>query len=297
MTLIRNAKVIGSDTDPLTYHHQPGKRGERSFVMSRSELLEFAKCPMKWMYGGNEDEEIDSTTFGTLVDILLTQPGRFEDAIAVKPDTYASDEGEKPWNGNSKVCKAWLKEHEKCLVVSRKEHSDAGLAVARLQSDPAISGFLKGCQCAVMVTADYHDADTGLIVPLKCLIDIVPQHEKSLADLKTTRNAGHRKWQRDVFDNGYACQAALYLDCYVAATGEDRVDFRHVLVENVFPFQVGRRILTEDFLNVGRAQYLSALRLYAKCVNEQQFPGYDDNRTDGYNGWTFVHPEPYMLAQ
>ncbi len=297
-----NAKIVSRNTDTSAYHSQQHKRGQPGFVMSRSELTTFAACPSKWIRGWRS-EDTESTEWGSLIDCLVLQPDTFKADFAIKPETYRSDEGEKPWNGNSKVCKQWLADHEGKSIISAKERIGADAAVSRLVDDDEINDFLQASDKQVMATAGWTDKETGLVVPLKILVDLVPweDHErfgKDLGDLKTTRDASLRPYNKDVFHHGYHVQAALYLDVYCAATGEDRVGFRHVVSENSSPYEPGLRYISNEYVELGRVTYKSQLAFYCRCLAEQRWPGYDDLETLERRlcgRWSVCDVEPWMV--
>ena len=165
--------------------------------------------------------------------------------------------------------------------------------------DEVIGPMLKACDCQVYVTAEYHDSTTGVIVPVKALIDIVPHVSsawgRSLWDLKSARDASASKWPRVIFDRGYDIQAAMSLDIYAAAMpDEDRVDFRHAIIENVKLFEPGKRLVGEEFLMRGRMFYQTALARYAQCLKSGVWPGYDESGNE-FQGCTISSPEAWML--
>lgn len=290
---LSNAHLIGANYNPREYQMK-GKRGEASYIMSRSSLKDFADCPSRWIRGGEmKDEETSSTIWGSLVDCVLTQPGRLDDLFAIKPDTYTNDDGEeKPWNANSKTCRAWINQNEGRTCISQDFYLKAQRAVAQLL--PKVGG-LGECDFQVYLKADYRDKETGLVIPICALIDLVPKEGRSIADLKTARNANPTKWARVCHDYWYDAQAALYLDSYNAATGEDRDQFEHIIQENEQPFEIALATLSVEFINQGRRKYTNALRLYAQCLKSGHWASYNDLALNNYNGRVLVEPENWMI--
>jgi hypothetical protein len=308
MNPITNAKIVSVDTDPGVYHRtRGGDRGKPDFIMSNSEIKRFAECPQKWLLGGGEHDDTDATQWGTLVDCMaLTMPA-FDSRYAVCPATYrdAKTGEDKPWNWNSNVCKAWRDQQGERETIKPDMTEGAALAVKRLYDDPDIGLVLRNSQKQFFILGEYREADTGLVVPLKGLLDIVPNvkldfYGKCLADLKTTEKAGCRGWPRKVFLWGLHIQAALYLDLYVAATGEDRSDFLHVISESDPPYEPNKVLLTSgsdmDFVEIGREAYLNALKFYCRCLKGGHWPGYAEMSDQRIHGWAVVQPEPWMIG-
>lgn len=299
--MIQNAKLVAVDYDAEAYHKQEAERGTTAYVMGRSALGEFARCPSRWK-AGYERKDSDSTDYGSLLDCLLLTPDQFDRKFVVKPETYYDEKSgeDKPWNANSKVCKEWLADHEGLEAVKKEDFDEAKKAIAVLKSDPAIADYLKSSQRQVYCTAEWNDPTSGIIVPLKILIDLVPDKGhaefcKTLGDFKTGRDAAIRAWSRQVFNFEYHVQAALYLDVFNAATGEKRNDFRHIIQENVAPYQTAKRYIASEFINAGRGKYQSALTFYAWCLRDNHWPDYDHFADMHVNGWAEVSLESWMV--
>lgn len=331
--MIKNAKIVGIEVDPNSYHKQKGERGTPDFAMSSSAMRLFWAFPSKWKAGFDLAPSA-SLEYGSLFDLLVLTPNQFDARYAITPDTYAvkvmecpkcgsqtnslkckacgMDREEitidKPWNANSDVCGAWIDAQNKAgkEIVSAKDLQNAKDAAKRLLADEPIKKFLDACQKQVHVTAEWHDEDTGLVIPLKCLIDLVSKNDsafpKSIGDLKTTRNAAPVPWAKWAEFAGYSTQAGFNTDMFVAATGREIINFCFVLSENMAPWEPGRRFMSQDILEPGmdtgciasgRRQYIEILKGYCKCVKSGKWPGYDDTDEASDDGWTLVKPSPW----
>lgn len=314
-----NAVVIGADRDPEKYHQQdfkpgpvkrPFERGEAGYRMSRSDLMEFARCPHRWVCGYSRKDS-GATDWGSLIDQLLL--GGTDWKVAVKPTEYPSEPTKKggdtvmkPWSGNSTWCKEWKAEQERNgnTVLSREELDEAEAAIKNIRGDDSIFSLLYQASNQVEVRADYVDRETGVVVPVKCLIDVVPSEDgafpTSLADFKTARCGALRSWGRFVYGFGYHVQAAMYLDLWNAAEPAafqgDREDWKIFGCESEKPFEPFKRTLSQEFIQLGRVSYQNALRRYAKCLASNQWPGYDANAPAPYQGFSLTEPEPWMLT-
>jgi hypothetical protein len=274
--------------------------------MSRGELTEFFRNPHRWRAGYRDGEPTESKEWGSLIDTLLLDPVRFSDKYAVAPETYMADgkkkgdpQVEKPWNWNATVCKEWRELQGNKQVIKSDEKESADMAVKLIQEDPIVSELLLCSERQVMVTAEYED-ETGITVPLRVLIDLVPHKDydsfaQCLVDLKTCATAEPSAWRRAVAQHNYHVQAPLYLDLYNAATGENRTEFRHIIQESFPPYEVGRRILSSEFITLGREKYQSALALYCQCLKYDNWPTYEEMEQYSINGWGIVDPESWMI--
>lgn len=284
--MIKNAKIIGSNISYEVYSRQaPGvSRGHPDFVMSRSEFVELAICPERWRDGVDEDDEGTAATFwGSLIDVLAMTPERFDDLYAVAPPEYEDEKTGKmkPWNWNAGVCKAWREDQGEREVLKKELKEKADLAVAKLRADKDITDLFACSLKQVMCVAEWHDKMTKRVVPLRVLIDLIPDKNhpvfgKWVCNFKTARNGNPDRWDREVDDKTYDVSAALELDIYKAASGEDRTDFVFPLQENIKPYHVVKPFpaLTSEFLEWGRAKYQAALTIYARCLATNHWPSY-----------------------
>lgn len=253
--------------------------------MSRSSLWKFRQCPRKWKYGIPE-ETTDAMEFGDLMDCIVLTPDRFDREFAIAPITYPCEatkkdpRTEKPWNWNADYCKEW---RETQITEGRKpiksaHHSEANLALNRLKEDDYIQRFISCSKPQVHVNVDWHDEVTGIIVPFKCLIDLMPDASSefgdTIGDYKTTANAEYKAWTRQIHSYGLHYQAALYVDAMNAATGLKYKNFVHIIQESSAPFEPTHRMLSEEFLALGRS-YKNDLKHYCWCLKTNKWPGFD----------------------
>lgn len=119
----------------------------------------------------------------------------------------------------------------------------------------------------------WKDDETG--ATCKALLDGVI-FGTTIFDLKTTQSADARDFGRTVANFGYHVQAAFYKDGWRAMTGED-LPFLFVVVESAAPFGVACFELDESAIIAGRQRYKSALRLWLKCRETNNWPCYDQN--------------------
>lgn len=308
----KNAKIVGDNIPNEVYCRQePGiGRGHPQFVMSRSELMLFLSCPSRWR-AGYAPKETDATYFGSLMDCLVTMPQAFNDRYVVRPTTVKATktmacvkdgdakEGDPvPWR-SCREATDWKASQGEKEIVPAEDFEEADQAIKQLQRDELVAHLISVSRRQVMVVAEYPDPVHKMIVPVKALIDLVPHndsaHKDSLADYKTARTAAPKDWVGVIWKRNYDAQAALFTDIYKAATQEYRESFLHIIQENAFPWQVGRRIVGEQFLHIGQLKYLSALRLYCECLTLNLWPSWDD--VSAFNGWSVSEPEPYMVSQ
>lgn len=311
-----SAKVIGANIPVADYLRQDAKRGDPAYIMSRGELMEFLHCPSRWLKGIQSDET-KSTEWGDLIDcLLLSDCATFDKRYAIAPADYPASKmvkgervltGErKPWNRNATYCDEWeaANEAQGKTVIRQVEHDRAQTACERLRADEGINEIISDSQKQVLVIGEYRDADTGLVIPCKALLDIVPNPPGSfcniLADLKTCRSAHPMDWRRVVYEMDYHTQGALHMDLFNKANEQapvQRDTFRHILSENFPPYETASPDLSDDFIIMGRKKYVGALKLYAQCLKENHWPTYNELTPRQLRGQAVTEPEEFMILK
>lgn len=297
-----NAKIVGKSVNPLDYFKPEGERGTADFVMSVSALKNFGQSPSRFLAGYCPPDS-EAKEFGRLFDTMLLSSEQFTSRYAIQPQEYVNEKGQKkPWSNNANVCREWVgsRKSEGKEVVTKSEVEECIAARDRLFSDDILNSFLSSCDTQVWVRADWEDEATGLNIPFQALIDLVPRLEtewaKNLGDLKSTKNAAPVPWTRWCWQAGYHIQAAAYRDIYCAATQEDRPSFVFLLVENFPPWEPGRRLMAQDFMDLGTAAYQRLLSGYCQCLKTGKYPAWDDS-DESVQGWTLVAPTPWMATE
>lgn len=283
------------------------RRGDPNRIMSRSDLMNCASNPRRWLAGYREDEtDTKSTRWGSLVDTMRTAPDRFEELYAVAPATYLGKgklkndpEIEKPWNKNATVCKEWEETQEAAgkTVIKCEELEEAKSAFRRMNDDGAIGAYLNGARNQAQIVATCDEPLSGLTISVRILIDLVPagMFSRSLGDLKTTRSAAPEAYAKSIYSLNYDAQAALILDIWNATQPDERDMFHHVVQENFAPFECQLYFLSEEFLQAGRIKYESAIRTYCRCLHTGHWPGFRRDTDLVDSGAICIEPPNWVL--
>jgi len=322
--MLHNCSIVTANASPRAYRAQDAKPGESSYSLSPGDLLELGKCPSRFIASEGKPRYPAGKWSEYLACLHLT-PTQVDARYAFRPDSYQTQvltcpacgsttdaqicrkcgqrrrakQVQKEWSGNAEHCLKWTERalERNQTIVKTDQRQAADLALKRLLADPAIADFRDQSDCSLWLKGEWHDADTGLQLPVRTLIAYWPKANcnwgRALGDFKTPRDAGHNAWTRTCYYAGYHVRAALALDLFNAATGEDRNAFFYVLSECAEPYEPARRQLTPQFIGLGRKTYHSLLAHYARCLKSQQWPSYDAP-AQGPDAWTAVDLEPWM---
>lgn len=285
----KSTHPVTPDTDPEKYHalSDPKKKGSPEFIMSRSALSDFATCPHRFIHAP-ERKTTKAMAFGDIVDCLFLTPDRFEKAFAIAPETYPCEptkkdpRTEKPWTFLADYCKTWRAEQEAAgmKVTDPETASSAQTAIAALRKDPIVCDLWQASRKQVQVIVEWHDEGTGIVVPFKVLIDLLPdpgsKFGRGIFDFKTTTEAAPDRWQKKIAEQDHDYQAVVYLDAVNSALGTEYAFFGHIVQESAAPYEVARRVLTMAWLEYARKEYRRHLALYCRALKTNTWPGYDD---------------------
>ncbi len=260
-------------TEPGIYRGLPDANYRAIPAVSQSTLKAFSDCPRKWKLS-EKKEPTPAMIYGSLVDALwLTgDTSRF----AFMPHDL---------DGRTKEGKAWKSENAGREIVTADMRQRAQAACARLNETPDIKAARDACDVQVAVVAELEG------VLCKGLIDLCPRDgvRSGLADLKTAASADPETWGRYVYNTRLHWQAAMYLDLWNRATGEDLQDFFHIVSEQEPPHEPCMMPLSRDFIALGRTEYRRALARFAECREKDEWPGYPSGAV--------VDVEPWMLRR
>lgn len=304
--MIQNAQDVGDNTTPEKYNTETAERGNPEFVVRAHVLAEILRNAQRWVKG-YESPESKAKKFGELLDCLLLTPMQWPKRYTVLPldaprrPSQRQIDAKKPSPETVAAIQWWAqftREHPG-ETIADELNASVHAAIARLTADKANSELLRCSRRQVMIVAEWKDEATGLVVPMKCLIDLAPDGEhpvfgNALFDLKTTKHASPRQFARDAQAYRYDVQAALYLDLWNAAHGEQRSDFGHVVIENFHPyeFRTPPPLMTQRFIQFGRVSYQKALWIYCQGLQTGIWPSYDQ----AGKSWPLTDCEDWFLS-
>lgn len=264
----------------------------RPSISSSGIRTMFSKSPAHYFDGSylnpdrEEPKQSEPLLFGRAAHHLLLGEENFAAHFIIRPETYKDDEGKtKPWSGNARTCKAWL-----------KEAADAGLDVLKLEQLAKIRGMAESLRREPLVKAGilngaiehsiiWRDEETG--VWLKVRPDAIPNVDMAYADLKTIQDITDDGIERAISDNDLHVQGALVGMACRAVMGREMESFSLVFVEKDRPHCVRVRELMPEDLYLGEEQIRAVLPIFAKAVETGVWHGPGGGQQDAqYAGLT-----------
>ena len=194
-------------------------------------------------------------------------PGENADEIAVRMP--------KGMDKRTKDGRAFVAEHKGKIILNSTDAYCIDQMMASMLEHPVSSALVKGelpgkAEQSFFAT----EPETGL--EIKARPDWILDDLSLIIDLKTTKDASPKGFQRSLVDYRYYVQAAWYLDAVELATGKRPEGFLFVAVEKARPFATGVYMADEEMIKVGREHAMEDLRKIAKWQAEDAYPGYSD---------------------
>lgn len=254
----------------------PEKEYRAHEAISQSLLKSFGEAATPLHFKAAKPKEATADMlFGTCAHAAILEPHRAHEVWVVRPEEYPSEkliDGKpvmKPWNGNSTWCETWLANQGDKIVLTREQAERLPKIVDSLNKIELVREALKHGQKEVSWFKQ--DEETGLWLKARTDLVAMDAEQRSwILDLKKTQSgcATHDEFSKSAADYGYDIQAASYL----SITGASRFIF--VVFDDKEPYDVSLFEPTAEMLNAGRARWLKLLAGYNRCVQSNDWPGY-----------------------
>lgn len=213
------------------------------------------RTPAHWKYESENPVHKDVYDIGTLAHSLILEGDESAVEVIDVPDKLGNK-----W----KIPKEAARSAGKIPVTTAEWEGIKGMRDA-VMAHPIASQMFTGHKAEQSVFYD----DDGLMVKVR------PDAYKPgrIVDLKTCNDADPAEFGKTAFNFGYFISAAMYVDVWKQATGEE-CSFTFVNVEKSKPYLVSVVELDDDALEYGRQMVIRAKAIYAECMKSGNWPGY-----------------------
>jgi exodeoxyribonuclease VIII len=201
--------------------------------------------------------------FGRALHVAVLEPDVFRTMYAVAPDV------DRRTKEGKKIYADWVEEHADAELLSDSDMEQIQSMVAAVQAHPFAAKLFSAGDSEVSIRWD--DPEYGC--PCKARLD----HWAGgmVADLKTCQDARDEAFAKSFYRYGYYMQAPFYLDALTLATGKQCGPFLFVAIEKEPPHGIQVHEVPKDELDYGRQEYKRLLAIYAECVRNDSWPGYE----------------------
>lgn len=243
-----------SDMPNEVYHTAPG-------FISKSGLDLINRSPAHYMYGAQR-EPSRSMHLGTAIHAAILEPELFQREYMLLRDVK---------DRRSSAYKDAVATHGAERVLTASESDVVVGMYASVYANKRARDWLQKIKHTELSLFVKHPT-TG--VNVRCRYDAITSDGYAI-DLKSTRDASPDEFAKSIYNFRYHVQAALYSDAYEIATGEKLKGFIFIVVENEIPHATMIYELDDISLGIGRNEYERNLRDYAKCLETDDWHGYE----------------------
>lgn len=261
---------VYADIPNGVYHGKLTSTPSLSSSMARSLIDEcpamlFARSYLNPDYQREEKAHFD---VGSAVHLLYLECEKYADAIAViEADDWRKKEAQAARDEARDAGK---------IPLLKKTADELELMRASLLAHPIAGKAFSGAGYSELSLV-WRDEETD--VWLKARPDWTPASFGFIVDLKTSTTANPADFARKAYGLGYHMQAAWYLDAVKAVAGEDAKNFWFVVQDKSAPYLCSVATFDADAIAAGRAKNREAIRMFARCIERNEWPGYRQEST------------------
>lgn len=205
----------------------------------------------------------EAMKLGTAAHKMILEPDDFDSCYAFAPECHKRSKDEKAvWEAAKAEAKASKKK-----LITKEDHAAATAMRDSIFSNERVGSLLRG---GVAERACF-----GNLLGLhgKALLDYYHPNDHAIVDLKSTKSASLKQFERDVRTYRYHWQAAWYTDLVKSITGKAPT-FQIVAVENVEPYCAAIFEIKFDLLAIARWEIQQTVDLIKRCMDTGVWPGY-----------------------
>ena len=185
----------------------------------RSDLWRMADSPEKYRYFLEHPmEQTPAMAFGSACHKMILEPDDFGNEYAIAPEiNRRTNAGKAEWE-------AFCAENEGKIIISKEDAETMAEMEAAMEACPKAMELLRG-EGASEVAVFWTDPETGEKCKVKLDRLILGKDRNIIVDYKTAVSAQTDKFNRSIFNYGYALQAAMYTESLLHKGEKNRPRF------------------------------------------------------------------------
>lgn len=278
------------EISPRDYHqrltcNRANVRAADSFL-SKSVLWELDSSSLyKWRFHKEEKTITDAIEWGSLVDCLATTPELAATDIVVNPfDSYRTNDAKK-WREEQRA--------EKRIITTKEDFAAAHQAVKMLRETCRASADIFAKSTKQVIIA-------GLLhgVKIKGLVDLAPEGEDFLADLKTTATFSLEGFAKRTASLGYHMQAGIYLNLWNAMFPHDqRTRWKLIWQDEAAPYEACVTELDPNDIEAGWSYADKLVQRILEATDSNHWPmAFEGERIVTRPTWAAMQEEAKLAA-
>lgn len=234
---------------------------------SRLTLIERSPLHLKWELDHPDEDETEALMIGAAVHCRVLTPHLFDRRYVQCPEL------DRRTKAGKEAFAALLEEHPGKTILRASQWTDVlGMSDALIKHEHV--SMLLEAATEREVSGIWEDAETGLRCKMRA--DMFCDEFGAIVDIKTTRDASKRAFEKSILDLRYYRQGAMYLNG-AKALGKNVSSFAIVAVEKTAPYAVACYQIDQEYIEAGARELAPLMDLYAECERNDSWLGYDEN--------------------
>lgn len=172
----------------------------------------------------------------------------------------------------SELQEEWLRNNGDRTVIDAEEWDRLHAMRDAIMAHPAARALLRRPGKAEQ-SIYWRDPETGTLC--RCRPDYLTDDDFCV-DLKSTEDASQEGFSKSIANYRYHVQDPYYSDGIMQATGRRVRGFFFIAVEKAFPHAVQVFQIDEESRELGRAEYVRDMQVYAECERTGVWPAYSE---------------------
>lgn len=248
------------------FHEMSFENYLHMFGASSHGLMDIRRSPKYYKWRRENPMQSKAMGIGTLVHMLILEPGLAEQRVKVAPKV---DRRTKDGKAAYEDFTASLPKD--AIVIDADEHQ----TLMRIRDSLMSHSFAKdviGRKGATKENVGFWVHEETQVF-CKIRPDLMFLADDVVVDIKTTQLGHPVKFQKDMYNFNYDMQAAFYMDGYKAITGKN-CQFFFLTVESSGPHDIACYQAKDKVYGFGKTRYEKAIRTFADCFKDDKWPGY-----------------------
>ena len=246
--------------------------------ISRSNLDKIRVSPKRYYYDNfiqPDLEKSDPLLIGNMVHTAVLEPAYLNDRFESDKDIIEEIEKTRPEIKNPVSTKEYKQRKEEVEEQGKYFLKDEVFQMAKTMVKSVFeherlrhilkNGLAERCVYAI-------DPDTGIL--MRCKPDYMLMEDGINFDLKTTRDASELEFSKAIWNHRYFVQAAYYNYICTLACKKEFNTFLFGCLEKIPPYDIAVFYAMSEVIAHGEYVMREDLNKYAKCVDENIWPGY-----------------------
>jgi hypothetical protein len=235
--------------------------------LSKSSVFELYQSSLyKWRYFPREFKSSPAMAWGSLVDTIITAPEDLKTEFATNPfDSFRSKEArewkaEQEANHKTIITADLLDEAQKAVEVLTGKHKYAAHMIEKSKRQ-------------VMLLNKMSHPSVEKKVQVKGLVDLAPEGEPFLMDLKTTADFSAGGFEKTQAKFNYNAQAGLYLNLWNSLHPDDQRDrFQIIWQQSSAPYEVAVTEVPAADIQAGADMFSHLLGKLVRAADKNWWP-------------------------